>query len=47
MQNYVNFVDGKFYLSISPEMAKAYGVSDELYNQYVEHVRDSNEQVKQ
>ena len=45
MQNYVNFANGKFYLSISRESAKSFGVSDELYDKYVEHVRHSNEQL--
>ena len=47
MQNYVNFAEGAFRLSISREVAKAYGISDEIYDKYVEHVDVSNESLKQ
>lgn len=46
MQNYVNFANGKFYLSISRESAKSFGISDDLYDQYLDHVRNCNEQLK-
>ncbi len=43
MQNYVNFAEGEFRLSISRETAKALGISDEIYDKYAEHVDVSNE----
>lgn len=45
MQNYVNFANGKFYLSISRESAKSFGVPDEIYDKYQEHVQSCNEQL--
>lgn len=45
MQNYVNFAEGEFRLSISREAAKDLGVSDEIYDKYVEQVRVSNNQI--
>ena len=45
MQSYINFAEGEFRLSISREAAKDLGVSDEIYDKYVEQVRVNNNQI--
>lgn len=47
LKNYAFYKDSVFYLNISKEDAKKLGVDEDLYEEIIEGIKDTNKQIKE
>lgn len=47
LKNYAFYKDSVFYLNISKEEAKKLGVDEDLYEEIIEGIKETNKQIKE